>query len=75
MIKLNLLPEERIIHVDSMVIRLNKKNKENNPVVIVRSDGGFFRCHGVDILGPSAIKSEGGTSCFIKTDAAISVIL
>lgn len=43
------------IHVNQHVIRANKKNNENNPVLTVKRGKSNDYAHEVEILGPSKI--------------------
>ena len=43
------------IHVNQHVIRSNKKNNENNPVITVKQGRNNTYCHEVQINGPSKV--------------------
>jgi len=46
---------KKYIHVNQHVIRANKKNNENNPVITIKEGKKNTYCHAVEILGKSKI--------------------
>ena len=47
------------IHVNQHIIRANKKNNENNPVLTVKQGKKNTYCHEVSINGPSTVVYSG----------------
>jgi hypothetical protein len=69
---------KKIIHVNQHVIRANKKNGVNDPVITVKTYKENTYAHSVKILGPSKIVySEKGLSCgarvWIETEAELEI--
>ena len=70
------------IHVNQHVIRSNKKNNENNPVITVKQGTKNTYCHEVDVDGPSKIIYGGndkpllscGARVVIQTESEVRII-
>jgi len=70
------------IHVNQHVIRSNKKNNENEPVITVKQDSKNTYCHEVQINGPSKVVYGGnekailscGARVVIETEASIDIL-
>lgn len=68
---------KRVIHVNQHVIRSNKKNNENNPVLTVKSYKDNIKCNGVKINGPSKLVYNPekplscGAHCWIETESEV----
>ena len=70
------------IHVNQHVIRSNKKNNENEPVITVKQGSKNTYCHEVQINGPSKVVYGGnekailscGASVVIETEASIDIL-
>ena len=72
----------KYIHVNQHVIRANKKNGTNEPVITIKQGSKNTYCHEVEILGPSKILYGGnekpilpcGARVVIKTDSEINIV-
>jgi hypothetical protein len=70
------------IHVNQHVIRSNKKNNENNPVITVKQGTKNTYCHEVAVDGPSKIIYGGndkpllscGARVVIQTESEVRII-
>ena len=70
------------IHVNQHVIRANKKNGANNPVITIKQGSKNTYCLEVDIKGPSKIIYGGndkpllncGARVVIETEADVEII-
>ena len=70
------------IHVNQHVIRGNKKNERNDPVITVKQGSKNVYCHKVAINGPSVVVYGGndkpllpcGARVVIETEAEIKII-
>ena len=70
------------IHVNQHVIRSNKKNNENEPVITVTQGSKNTYCHEVQINGPSKVVYGGnekailscGARVVIETEASIDIL-
>jgi hypothetical protein len=64
------------------VIRANKKNNTNDPVITIKQGKSNIYCHEVNILGPSRVVYGGnekpllscGARVVIETEAEVEVI-
>ena len=82
----DLLNEKRkkkiYIHVNQHVIRANKKNNDNDPVITIKQGNKNTYCHEVEIKGPSRVRYGGndkpilscGARVVIETESEIEVI-
>ena len=74
--------KKKYIHVNQHVIRANKKNNTNDPVIIIKQGKSNIYCHEVNILGPSRVVYGGnekpllscGARVVIETEAEVEVI-
>jgi hypothetical protein len=70
------------IHVNQHVIRSNKKNERNDPVITVKQGSKNVYCHQVAILGPSKVVYGGndrpllncGARVVIETESEVEVL-
>ena len=70
------------IHVNQHVIRSNKKNNENEPVITVKQGSKNTYCYEVQINGPSKVVYGGnekailscGARVVIETEASIDIL-
>jgi len=70
------------IHVNQHVIRSNKKNNENEPVITVKQGSKNTYCHEVQINGSSKVVYGGnekailscGARVVIETEASIDIL-
>ena len=70
------------IHVNQHVIRANKKNDKNDPVITVKSGKNNTYCHEVEILGPSKVVYGGndrpllncGARVVIETESEVNIL-
>jgi|TARA_R110002126_G_scaffold105224_2_gene239420 hypothetical protein len=70
------------IHVNQHVIRANKKNDANDPVITIKQGSKNTYCHEVEIKGPSRMRYGGndkpilscGARVVIETDSEVEVI-
>ena len=70
------------IHVNQHVIRSNKKNNEDKPVITVKQGSKNTYCHEVEVLGPSKIVYGGndkpllscGARVVIETESEVEIL-
>ena len=66
----DLLNEKRkkkiYIHVNQHVIRANKKNNDNDPVITIKQGNKNTYCHEVEIKGPSRMRYGGQRQTHIE---------
>lgn len=68
------------IHVNQHVIRSNRKNKENNPVITIQTSKGAFAAKDIKIHGNSKViyrpdkPLKCGATLWVETIAPITVI-
>jgi hypothetical protein len=70
------------IHVNQHMIRSNKKNERNDPVITVKQGSKNTYCHRVAINGPSEVVYGGsgkpilpcGARVVIKTQAEVEIL-
>jgi len=70
------------IHVNQHVIRSNKKNERNDPVITVKQGSKNTYCHRVAINGPSTVVYGGngkpilpcGARVVIETEAEVEIL-
>lgn len=66
-----------IIHVNQHVIKANRKNNENNPVLTVKTYKSNTYAHEVEIMGPSKLVYSAdkplscGATVWIETEAEV----
>lgn len=61
------------IHVNQHVIRSNKKNNENNPVITIKQGKLNTYCHEVKLLGPSTIIYGGNDKAILPCGARVVI--
>ena len=74
--------KKKYIHVNQHVIRANKKNNANDPVITIKQGSTNTYCHEVEIKGPSRMIYSGndkpilscGARVVIETESDIEVI-
>jgi len=74
--------KKKYIHVNQHVIRANKKNNANDPVITIKQGSTNTYCHEVEIKGPSRMIYGGndkpilscGARVVIETESDIEVI-
>ena len=70
-----------IIHVNAHVIKANRKNGVNNPILTVKTYKDNKYAHEVEILGPSKIVYQPdkplscGAHVWIETQSEVNIIL
>ncbi len=62
------------IHVNQHIIRANKKNNENNPVLTVKQGKKNTYCHEVSIKGPSTVVYSGNEKTLLPCGARVAVV-
>ena len=62
------------IHVNQHVIRANKNNNENNPVLTIKQGRKNTYCHEVDIKGPSKVVYSGNDKTLLSCGARVAVL-
>lgn len=62
------------IHVNQHVIRSNKKNNENKPVITIKQGSKNTYCHRVKINGPSEVIYSGNDKPLLYCGARVAVV-
>ena len=65
--------DKKYIHVNQHVIRANKKNNENNPVITIKEGKKNTYCHEVVILGNSKITYSGNEKTALSCGARVVI--
>lgn len=65
--------DKKYIHVNQHVIRANKKNNENNPVITIKEGKKNTYCHEVEILGNSKITYSGNDKTALSCGARVVI--
>lgn len=65
---------KKYIHVNQHVIRSNKKNNENNPVLSIKEGRKNTYCHRVKILGPSEVVYSGNDKLLLPCGARVAIV-
>lgn len=65
---------KRYIHVNQHVIRANKTNGTNDPVITIKEGRKNTYCHSVRILGPSEVVYSGNDKTLLSCGARVAVI-
>lgn len=68
------VPRKKYIHVNQHVIRANKVNGENNPVITIKEGKKNTYCHKVRILGPSEVVYSGNEKTLLSCGARVAII-
>ena len=64
---------KKYIHVNQHVIRANKKNNENNPVITIKESKKNTYCHEVEILGKSKVSYSGNEKTALSCGARVVI--
>lgn len=64
----------KYIHVNQHVIRANKTNGENNPVITIKEGKTNTYCHRVRILGPSEVLYSGNDKTLLSCGARVAIV-
>jgi hypothetical protein len=64
---------KKYIHVNQNVIRSNKKNGTNDPVITIKEGRKNTYCHEVEILGPSKIIYGGSDKPILSCGARVVI--
>ena len=64
---------KKYIHVNQHVIRSNKKNNENEPVITVKEGRKNTYCHEVIINGPSRVRYGGNDKAILSCGARVLI--
>lgn len=62
------------IHVNQHMIRQNKKEGTNLPVITIKQGKKNTYCHQVEILGPSRVLYASGPKPLLKCGARVAVV-
>ena len=62
------------IHVNQHVIRSNKKNNKNDPVITIKQGNKNIYCHQVEILGNSKIIYSGNDKPILNCGARVVIM-
>lgn len=65
---------KKYIHVNQHVIRANKKNGANDPVLTIKEGRKNTYCHKVRINGPSEVIYSGNDSTLLPCGARVAVV-
>ena len=65
---------KKYIHVNQHIIRSNKKNNENNPVLTIKEGRKNTYCHRVKIHGPSEVVYSGNDKTLLPCGARVAVV-
>ena len=65
--------KKTFIHVNQHVIRANKKQNQNDPVITVKSGKNNTYCHEVEILGNSKVIYVGNDKPLLNCGARVVV--
>jgi hypothetical protein len=65
---------KKYIHVNQHVIRANKKNGTNDPVLTIKEGRKNTYCHQVRINGPSEVIYSGNDSTLLPCGARVAVV-
>jgi hypothetical protein len=64
----------KYIHVNQHVIRANKKNGKNDPVLTIKEGKKNTYCHRVRINGPSEVVYSGNEKMLLPCGARVAVV-
>jgi hypothetical protein len=65
---------KKYIHVNQHVIRSNKKNDENKPVLTIKEGRKNTYCHRVRINGPSEVVYSGNDKPLLSCGARVAIV-
>ena len=64
----------KFIHVNQHVIRANKKNGTNDPVITIKEGKKNTYCHRVRINGPSEVMYSGNEKTLLPCGARVAIV-
>ena len=64
---------KKYIHVNQHIIRANKKNGTNDPVITIKEGKKNTYCQTVDILGPSKVIYGGNDKALLSCGARVVI--
>lgn len=64
---------KKYIHVNQHIIRSNKKNNKNEPVITVKEGKKNTYCHEVIINGPSKVRYGGNHKAILSCGARVVI--
>lgn len=65
---------KKYIHVNQHVIRANKKNGTNDPVITIKEGRKNTYCHRVLIHGPSEVVYSGNDKTLLPCGARVAIV-
>jgi len=65
---------KKFIHVNQHVIRANKKNGTNDPVITIKVGKKNTYCHRVRINGPSEVMYSGNEKTLLPCGARVAIV-
>lgn len=65
---------KKFIHVNQHVIRANKKNGTNDPVITIKEGKKNAYCHRVRINGPSEVMYSGNEKTLLPCGARVAIV-
>ena len=65
---------KKYIHVNQHVIRANKKNGTNDPVITIKEGRKNIYCHRVLIHGPSEVVYSGNEKTLLPCGARVAIV-
>ena len=65
---------KKFIHVNQHVIRANKKNGTNDPVITIKEGKKNTYCHRVRINGPSEVIYSGNEKTLLPCGARVAIV-
>ena len=65
---------KKYIHVNQHVIRANKKNGTNEPVITIKEGKKNTYCHRVRINGPSEVIYSGNEKTLLPCGARVAIV-
>ena len=65
---------KKFIHVNQHVIRANKKNGTNDPVLTIKEGKKNTYCHRVRINGPSEVIYSGNEKTLLPCGARVAIV-
>jgi hypothetical protein len=65
---------KKFIHVNQHVIRANKKNGTNDPVLTIKEGRKNTYCHRVRINGPSEVIYSGNEKTLLPCGARVAIV-
>jgi len=67
------MTKKKYIHVNQHIIKANKKNNANDPVITVKEGKSNTYCHEVKILGDSVVKYGGNDKPLLSCGARVVI--